>query len=290
MRPWAFLRHHLILSFLAVVIHNESVMAREQFDERLKWFEPSQGQVSQVALVLHGLNNKPTVMDDLAQFLAARNVASLRATLSGHAGEMEEFKKATRAVWKADVKQAYEIARARAFSLDVPLILAGFSLGALIASDLVTEGEARFDRLLLFAPAFTPNRSLQRFISIGKPFSGLVVPSFAPESFRAHSGTPVSAYVALFESARALEEKRYSKLKVPALVIMDREDELVSHAALEEAIRKHKLAGWVTEYVATAASEPGKKRFHHLVVNEYGMGSGWAAIQARVAQWLESGS
>ncbi|MBW7947548.1 MAG: alpha/beta hydrolase, partial [Sphingomonadaceae bacterium] len=119
-------------------------------------FEMPNGAMKGVVVVAHGLNHRPDKMDDIVNPLRAQGYAVLRAVLSGHEGDMEKFKKASREQWRNDLLGAYCAARALADQGKVPLHFVGYSIGALINSDLV-ESEpdlgVRYDRMVYLAPA-----------------------------------------------------------------------------------------------------------------------------------------
>ena len=147
----------------------------------LHWVPAQSATPRGVALVIHGLNVRPNAMQPLANCLAAAGVECLLLSLHGHgdnvapppgqsaatdsAARLESFRRVSYALWRDETAAAYAIARAHSRRLDAPLLLAGFSLGALMGCNLaLTEPDVRFDRLILLAPALAlrPHSRLPR--------------------------------------------------------------------------------------------------------------------------------
>jgi alpha-beta hydrolase superfamily lysophospholipase len=111
----------------------------------LRWFPAcNPHRVSGTALVVHGLNLRPARMQPLIDCLNAAGVECLALSLHGQgdnympqpgldadAARRESFCRVTFELWRDEAFAAYTIARARADERGVPLLLAGFSLGAL---------------------------------------------------------------------------------------------------------------------------------------------------------------
>jgi alpha-beta hydrolase superfamily lysophospholipase len=63
-----------------------------------------------VTIIIHGLNLKPAKMDRLAAFFAVNKITTLRVSLAGHRGSLEEFKHVTREVWYREVATSFAMA------------------------------------------------------------------------------------------------------------------------------------------------------------------------------------
>lgn len=84
------------------------------------------------ALLLHGLGGGPADMDSLAQGLATLGVACHAPCLPGHGAGWEDFVHSHWSQWSAAAHEAYAALAGQ--SLEPPL-LAGYSLGGLLALD-----------------------------------------------------------------------------------------------------------------------------------------------------------
>ena len=84
------------------------------------------------ALLLHGLGGGPADMDSLAQELATMGVACHAPCLPGHGTGWEAFVRSHWNQWSAAAHEAYA---ALAGQSPEPPLLAGYSLGGLLALD-----------------------------------------------------------------------------------------------------------------------------------------------------------
>ena len=84
------------------------------------------------ALLLHGLGGGPADMDSLAQGLATLGVACHAPCLPGHGAGWEDFVHSHWSQWSAAAHEAYA---ALVGQSPEPPLLAGYSLGGLLALD-----------------------------------------------------------------------------------------------------------------------------------------------------------
>lgn len=259
---------------------------------RASWLKAQGSSSRAVALVVHGLNLKPERMDAIAHELSAQGIDVLRTSLSGHRGNIEEFKKVSRGIWIQDVYEAYCRARKEADQRKVPLYFLGYSVGALVNLDLMNnfqDAKVRYERMVLLAPAAAVHRR-SRWIRFFKVFGpGFLVPSVANREYRAsRGGTPVAAYEALFHSLEALESGGGVRQKdVPTLVVIDPEDELVSEAGLIRVIERDGLRAWKMLRVAKSGAALKTGCYHHLLVDSASLGlDPWSKMVAAILAHL----
>ena len=156
------------------------------------------------ALVIHGLNNTPEMMRPIANRLERLGIGCTLCRLTGHweqNNRLKLLKQATPETWLKDVEQQYLKMAEKYPNND--FILVGFSMGALLGILLAQSGKASFQKSLLFAPALYL-RWWSYLPALLTPFA-LNLPSATPRSMRANSGTPVSAYNALFALVKQLD-------------------------------------------------------------------------------------
>ena len=227
--------------------------------------------VAGVTLVIHGLNTKPDKMRPLGAELNAMKQDVLLVKLTGHDQDLAAFRQVTRATFLLDVEEAVKRASAESRAKAKPLNLVAFSLGGLVAIDLVSEGRAAFERMVLLAPALAVH-GRSHLIKIFVPFGhGFLVPSFSPEAYRANPGTSIAAYLALFESLSAIQATPLLKANVPTLVLIDQDDELVSASRLAALIRDKALTEWRLEAISANESTV-RPKYHHLIIDEPTLG------------------
>jgi esterase/lipase len=263
-----------------IIIENQS----ENYATR--WYNTHNlDEIKGVALVIHGLNLRPDKMQPIISVLTESGIDVLGLSLRGHGenythhagikedqARLEAFKAVSYPLWMNEAYLAYTQVRKRSAHKKVPLFFVGFSLGGLIGLDLfASQPEVHYERMVLFAPAVKLHRSryLARILS---PFSRLVIPSLAPDSYLSNKkGTPMAAYNALFEGLQQFEKHVNRRINVPSLIFIDEEDEFIPVRAFKKLKEEKKLDQWklyIVEKEATASQDT----FHHHIIDEYSTG------------------
>jgi esterase/lipase len=254
--------------------------------EQTFWVKPNQ-KPKAVALVVHGLNVKPSAMNAIVSELVQGDILILRLTLTGHGDESKDLFKIQREDWLNDLLMGYCLVKNKSMEYNIPVLFTGFSLGCVVALDLMGQDErVRFDRLVLFAPALTPKLP-PYFIKIGNLFGKhRIVQSRTPASYRVHDGIPLNAYNTLFEHARNLRLSRYKGLNTPALIFIDPRDEFISKRELQRLIEEKHLDRWNIITVEKENFPPGT--YHHLIITPGEVGNTqWIYMSARMFSFLD---
>ena len=262
-----------------------------RFVDNSLWVDEPKGTPKAVVLMLHGLNLKPARMDGWAELLSAHGAKVMRFALHGHTGQEKLMAEVKAHMWHGQFNKAIEEAHAHASQLQVPLYFVGFSLGALVALEwLSAQDESRLyiNKMLLIAPAIaTPwySRAASSILSI---FSkNITLPSRSPEQYRAQKGTTVAAYKALFALKKSLEDARFKNANLPALVLIDKHDELVPSGGVKNIISAHGLGRWELAIVDNSFAQKNYG-FRHLMVDQESVGANlWAELSARVLKYLD---
>jgi len=279
-------------------IHDERTSSAE--DTAMGWFNAeTPDNINGVALVVHGLNLRPSKMESVIKLLTNSGIDVLNLSLRGHGqnyfhekdgdtrnARMKAFKTVSYKLWMDEAHRAYGQARKRSDEKIAPLFLVGFSLGGLIGADLlISHGDVRFDRMVLLAPALNIH-GIHYAAKLLSPFPGLVLPSFTSTSYLANNGTPMAAYNALFETLRHFNQHVGPKLNVPTILFIDPEDELVSYRKLKQRVEKESLDRWQFRLL-----EKGKtgvqEKMHHLIIDEPSVGTDtWNQIKSVMIEHL----
>jgi alpha-beta hydrolase superfamily lysophospholipase len=250
-----------------------------------RWYQRKDSEkLNGVALVIHGLNGRPDKMESIIAEMTAAGIDCLNLSLRGHGenyshlnntdsaeARMASFKSVSYRLWRTETYQAYQQVTNRSNRYKTCLFLVGFSMGGLLGVDLFTSNPyVKFDKIVLFAPALKMhNRNyLLRTMS---PFPGLMVPSFGPSSYRANEGTPMAAYNALFEAAKHFEKNLDPKINVPAVIFIDKQDELISFSGLKNMIQKQNLDRWNLHLVKKDETAT-EIEMHHIIIDEASVG------------------
>ncbi|MDH3883646.1 MAG: lysophospholipase, partial [Desulfobacterales bacterium] len=183
----------------------------------------------------------------------------------------QAFKSVSYQLWRTETYQAYQQVKKRSKRYGTCLFFVGFSMGALLGVDLFTSNpHIKFDKMVLFAPALKMHKR-NFLLKTMSPFEGLVVPSFAPASYRANKGTPMAAYNALFEASKHFEKHPDPKINVPTVVFIDKQDELISFSGLQNMIRKLNLDQWNLHPVKKDQTAT-EIEMHHILIDEAAVG------------------
>ena len=278
------------------------VLVEDQPDNMaMQWFNsPKPEGLQGVALVIHGLNLQPDRMGPVIENLNRSGIDVLGLSLRGHgknfdhrddmdaaAARLESFKNVSYTLWLNEAYLAYRQVQKRARQHHTPVFLTAFSIGGLIGLDLlISNPDVHFDKMVLLAPALAlhPTVYLERILS---PFPHLVIPSLADDAYLANKkGTPVAAYNALFEALDYFEENAGSKLNVPTLIFIDKQDEFIPLRGLKALAEEHQLDQWQF-YIVQKEAEMAAGTFHHHILDASSTGEGvWQAMMAAVTGHL----
>ncbi|HLK88199.1 MAG TPA: alpha/beta fold hydrolase [Candidatus Binataceae bacterium] len=101
-------------------------------------------------LLIHGLGGTPFEMRFLGERLAASRLRVCGVRLAGHAGISEELGATTCEQWYASVVEGFD--RLRRFG--DPVVVAGLSMGAVLAARLAADRGSEIAGVVMLAPAF----------------------------------------------------------------------------------------------------------------------------------------
>ncbi len=235
-------------------------------NEKSKWFysEFKQDTVA-VILLIHGLNLRPSKMDSLAQFFAAKKCDVYRLALPENPKN-----------WIEKFDDGYHAALEQAEILERPLFLIGYSLGALLTLRyLVTHNYHKINKVIFIAIPL----EMKWLSRLPAKFSWIMprawLPSLALEDYRIRGKTSLIEY-RIMESIRSEILAVLKKLKKadahissPVLIISDPKDELLdiekikNHYALFSSLQCHEVTNKVTQH---------PKKYHHLMIDEASIG------------------
>jgi alpha-beta hydrolase superfamily lysophospholipase len=280
----------------------QGILALQYSDERpveekaqnrfIRWYErKNDTELSGVALVIHGLNCRPDKMESIIARMNDFGIDCLNLSLRGHGenytdlkdtestdARMEAFKSVTYPLWKSEAYQAYQQVERISKLHAIPLFFVGFSMGGLLGVDLLSSNpKVSFDKMVLFAPAIKMHMR-NSFLKILSPFPRIVIPSMAHRSYLTNDGTSIAAYNALFEMYAHLENSLNPKINIPAVVFIDKQDELISFSGLQKMIQDQNLDQWKIHPVKKDKTAT-KIKMHHLIIDEASVGKNmWQEI------------
>ena len=279
---------------------SDAVHIQKSHPSSLTWYISEKIPRHGVALVIHGLNLKPCKMESLIKILNEAGIDAALLSLSGHGNSFKEkagvstksarlhaLKKVTYSMWYQESLAAYTEIQKHAVAQDFPIFLVGYSLGALMGCCLlVSDPAVCFNKLVLFAPALRPYRLGANLINLLSPFPRLVIPSRSPPAYRTNRGTPVTAYLSLFDAVRAFDRNINSRLNIPTLMFMDPADELVSFSQTKSLVSNFQLNQWQLHPIQNNRNRINHG-FRHLLIDDPAVGEeNWGVIWQRMTKFL----
>lgn len=267
-----------------VCVNFSHSMPVESQNEETLWMH-SQGQEPRaVALIVHGLNARPSSMNGIANEFVQNGVSVLRVGLKGHFGDLESMREVAAQDWVGQVDDALaQIEKFRqGLGRSVPLVAVGHSLGALLLVSRQNRA-AIFDRMLLIAPAiklrwYAHLARLYRFLN-----SRQTIATRNIREYWAQDQISFAAYNGLFNVLDSFlaSEADQSRLNIPTQVFCDLEDELVQPESLRAWAQGQGFSKWTFEWVKNSDHRL-KKSFHHLILDETTLGSEFEKLKAAI--------
>lgn len=237
------------------------------------------------SILVHGLNNKPEVLTDIAQWLESLSIPVVIVSLTGHQQDFEKLKNIKKETWQEDVLEAYTLS----YKKGTKIFLIAYSLGATISLDILSE-KVKFDKMILLAPAIAPRKPIQLLEYFAPILPLFPLFSIVPSMYRANSYLPLRAYDVLFQLYRSLKQKKFVHTNVPTLVIIDPNDETMSLQEIKKTITVYHLNYWKLLILDSRHSQESVM-FHHLIIDKKAMGSkNWEVFTRHVAQFMNEGN
>ncbi|MDW7692538.1 alpha/beta fold hydrolase [Flammeovirgaceae bacterium SG7u.111] len=237
--------------------------------------KPAKGNI----ILFHGLNNPPSLMNELGEFLQKNGFNILIGSLSGHRGDSEKLKTLTKDDLVNDIDQAVGCFTKKYPGL--PLIYLGFSLGGTVGLAYAQKHPTVFSKILLLAPAI----EFRFFANLGRvllPWKDTIsIYSLASKRFNLYRWMPLNVYNAMIELRDGLYQSAYENIEAPVLLLMHPKDEVVSFHRIRKTVREYKLP-W-----KTIGFEHPTKSVRHLVAIPSLMGEkNLAVFQREVLAFL----
>jgi alpha-beta hydrolase superfamily lysophospholipase len=204
---------------------------------------------------------------------------------------------AGREIWLAELN--YALCHASKVAAGRPVNLVGYSLGGLLALDLAAQNVAAqnvafsqdqrqapsVQRMVLLAPALKPS-SLTLLVRPFQWWPSLLVPSLAPERWKAASLVSVRAYRGLRDSWESWRDADYV-LPTPTLLIVDPKDELVDATWMTQDENRKRFRDLTVNLFAKEKSGTQPPPAHHMIVDPATMTPrSWQELTTAVTHFL----
>lgn len=253
--------------------------------ERTRWFLPTGKEIG-TAVVCHGLNNRPEVMDEIIKELNANNFGAVRVTLTGHGESPKEKHKASATKWLQEISDATE--KAKELSKTKKIFAVGFSLGAALEALSVDRG-LEYKRMVFFAPSIRLNFTSQ-LARIIRPLSyfNIALLSLMPEEYRRFKHPSARSYDALFDVVDEISNPQNANRlnDIPTKIFMSEDDELISFSRTERWINQNQLTNWSIQKVDPKPTL--ESSLNHLVIDEKTLGQEeWQRVMRETVAFLK---
>jgi len=242
---------------------------------------------SAAVVVVHGLNTKPEIMDELIGFLLENGFACVRVSLNDADSGARTPPCELASAWADRVELGIEEAQ-NAFP-NIPVDVLGFSTGAMASLAFINSRQySSIDRMFLLAPPVAL-RFISRVVRLLIPLwrLGLGLPSAAPRSVRHRSWTPFSEYGALMLMHDNLRHpsKREFLGAIDTRIAVDSRDELVDLHGVSEWVDDNDLNGWTVQPIRNRDARG--RVYRHLVMTRAALGpAGWQSLTGDLLEHL----
>jgi esterase/lipase len=236
-------------------------------------FKPQSSPTS-LALLVHGLNNKPEILSEIGALLAQKGILARIVRLRGHDTNSTWPKNLNANDWIKDINAAY-------FNLvqlypDKNCINVSYSLGASVVLSAMKKNQ----RMLFLAPAVSlKSKTIPIRVLSSLDFLGLSLRSFSSPEFRAHDHTSLLAYSALFETVNDSQHvMNYDNIKKTNIkIFIDPDDELISIKKLYSWAKDNELLASITEL---KRDQPKVDYPAHLIIDKQTLGeNAWNTLE-----------
>lgn len=232
-----------------------------------------------VFIIVHGLNNKPEVMNELIGLVNVGGSSAIRVELTAHESDEGRessnfiFRKISAKSWLEDVEDAF--LQAQEQFPNQPISVLGFSLGgSTLIRYLDLHPETKINKAFFIAPAIGVFK-FTHLIEIFSPLKYLGIPSisFAPKGYRRSMFPSFRIYDGLFDmydDVQTLSQNKNLKTANPVFFLADG-DELIDRDKVNDWIKRNNLEkeSKVIEIKFDKGSEP---EYRHQIIDKVSVG------------------
>lgn len=233
-----------------------------------------------VVILTHGMNLKPSCMDQMAREFSQAGFEVLRPAFSGHCGDNKKYLEVAASDWEADARRIYSVGKARAKGLKKPLYLVGYSFSPVVFEAL--GDELLFDKKIYLAPALSPKFWFPALRFLAKTFPWVTYDSRVPAKCAANQVAGARPILALDHFLERLSSTKAQE--VPTLVVAEPYDELVSYDGLQEYAKSKKT--WLMESISNAGATIPHP-YHHMIISPEAVGgTEWSKLMKESLEFL----
>lgn len=254
--------------------------------ERLILRETAEVPARGAVVIAHGLNQRPSSMDPLAEIFRSHGYHTLRISLAGHeAPSTETFSSET---WVKQITSSLQETQRRYPHL--PVYYLGYSMSGLAAVRAL-DSDPSFSpkKMILLAPALSLH-TLVESASVLRwfPPTTFSVRNLAPQAYRRYPRTPLFWYrnvAEMYQQAAVLQHSTRAAT-TPTLVFANPRDELVSLKGLQSWISDNKLSdAWTLSVIRPRTPDP--RLAEHLLIDQRALGEeSWRSMTTQIFDFI----
>lgn len=243
---------------------------------------PARGAI----VIAHGLNQRPSSMDFLADFFRSEGYHTMRLALTGHdIPATEPFPSST---WVEQIVSSFHETRKQ--YPELPVLYLGYSMSGLAAVRAL-DADPSFSpqRMILIAPALSL-RTIVESASILRwfPPTTFAVRNLAPRAYRRYERTPLFWYrnvAEMYGQTTTLENGQRAGA-IPTLIFANPRDELVSLDGLRSWISDNQLTDrWKLSILRPETPDPTLAE--HLLIDQHALGTeGWRTMEKEIRDFI----
>lgn len=224
-----------------------------------------------IVIVIHGLNNNPSIMNEQVAILNDLGYHTLTLTLTGHHQNKPETKhNSSKKSWVKDLETAIGEAKNKYPNLKIYNL--SFSMGCSITLNyLIEKNDNAFEKLIFFAPAIFLS-TYSNLLRLFTPFSffKFSLPSAIPEGLYAHKSTSVRALKGLQDCVDTISNNSSKIPKNPHVLVFNcPTDRLLNHKKLTAWVTENNLSNW---QIIETRPKKGVHFSNHLFLSENHLG------------------
>jgi alpha-beta hydrolase superfamily lysophospholipase len=229
-------------------------------------------------IILHGLNNNSSTWDEFESAMKERGFRTVRVTLPGHGEKRDEGQSFEEALKKFDQTLRSHVQE--------PYMVVAYSLGALFfANWLIGRKENLPQKMIFLAPALYLRKEkwIRKIISSLHP--KLPIPSIAPKDIMLYKTLFVWEYRNLLGGIERFQNSK-DPVQVPALVMLDPQDELIDAERLKSQWQK-KTQGSEVIFLDRLSQKWGPSNHHILFHSMYITAKEWEYFIGKIEGFLK---
>jgi len=207
-----------------------------------------------IAILVHGLSDTAYTMRDMAQLLADNCFVARSILLPGHGTRAGDLLTTRYKHWAMTIRYLID----QAATENETVIVAGFSLGAVLTLEAALQPDSPVDAVLAFSPAYyLSSYKLARFAPWVHPVKPWIDRGRADDAMR-YEAMPTRGVAETVKAMKIMHKsmRRAEKLEIPWLLVQSNDDAVVIPKQNSDFFEKHAAHASSTEILFYSEPDP----------------------------------